>query len=43
MMLYNQGKSSPGTFRLRRYPRSRAELRRQLRRPRFAEYAAEYR
>jgi hypothetical protein len=43
MMLYNQGKPSPGTFRLRRYPRARSELRRQLRRPRFAEYAPEYR
>jgi hypothetical protein len=43
MMLYNQGKPSPGTFRLRRYPRARAELRRQLRNPRFAEYAPEYR
>jgi len=43
MMLYNQGKPSPGTFRLRRYPRARAALRRQLNSPRFAEYAPEYR
>jgi hypothetical protein len=43
MLLYNQGKESPGTFRLSRYPRARAELARQLQAPRFATLAAEYR
>ena len=30
MMLYNQGALTNGVFRLNRYPRSRAEIRRQL-------------
>jgi hypothetical protein len=30
MMLYNQGALTNGPFRLNRYPRSRAEIRRQL-------------
>jgi hypothetical protein len=30
MMLYNQGKLSDGPFRLHRYPRAKAEIRRQL-------------
>jgi hypothetical protein len=42
MLLYNQGKESPGLFRLSHYPRALAELRRQLRKPRFAAYPAEY-
>jgi hypothetical protein len=42
MLLYNQGKPSPGVFRLRRYPRARRALARELRSKRFAEYAAEY-
>jgi hypothetical protein len=42
MLLYNQGKESPGLFRLSHYPRARAELRRQLRKPRFAAVPAEY-
>ena len=43
MMLYNQGKESPGLFRLRRYPRARAALRHELRAPRFVPFAPEYR
>jgi hypothetical protein len=35
MVLYNQGGSPDGPFRLDQYPRARAELRRQLARPRF--------
>ena len=42
MLLYNQGKESPGLFRLSHYPRALVELRRQLRKPRFAPFAAEY-
>jgi hypothetical protein len=35
MVLYNQGGLSDGPFRLNRYPRARAELRRQLKKPRY--------
>ena len=42
MLLYNQGKPSPGTFRLRRYPRGLRALRRALNAPWIAEYAPEY-
>jgi hypothetical protein len=35
MVLYNQGALVDGPFRLNRYPRARAELRRQLARHRF--------
>lgn len=43
MMLYNQGVREDGPFRLGRYPRSRAALSRELRSPRFTEFAPEYR
>jgi beta-mannanase len=43
MLLYNQGVRSAGPFRLVHYPRSRAALAAELRSPRFAEFAAEYR
>jgi hypothetical protein len=43
MMLYNQGVKSAGPFRLVHYPRSRAALASELRSPRFARFAAEYR
>src|SRR4051794_13656186 len=43
MMLYNQGVKTAGPVRLRHYPRSRAALAAELRSPRFAEFAAEYR
>jgi hypothetical protein len=43
MLLYNQGKESPGLFRLRRYPRARRALTDELRAPRFAEFAPELR
>jgi hypothetical protein len=35
MLLYNQGKLANGPFRLSRFPKSRAELRRQLDDPRL--------
>jgi hypothetical protein len=35
MVLYNQGKLEDGPFRLKRYPQAKAELRRQLKKPRF--------
>jgi hypothetical protein len=43
MLLYNQGVKSAGPFRLVHYPRSRSALAAELRSPRFAEFAAEYR
>ena len=43
MLLYNQGVQTSGPFRLRHYPRSRAALASELRAPRFAEFAPEYR
>ncbi len=43
MLLYNQGVRSAGPFRLVHYPRSRAALAAELRSPRFAQFAAEYR
>lgn len=42
MLMYNQGRQG-GPFRLVRYPRGRRELRRQLRDPRFAAVAPEWR
>jgi hypothetical protein len=42
MVLYNQGKPSPGTFRLRRYPRALRALRSELDSSRIAEFAPEY-
>ena len=42
MIMYNQGRAG-GPFRLFRYPRGRAELRRQLLDPRFATFAPEWR
>jgi hypothetical protein len=35
MLLYNQGNDSDGPFRLRRYPASRAAIRKALRKPRY--------
>jgi hypothetical protein len=43
MLLYNQGVKSAGPFRLMHYPRSRSALAAELRSPRFAEFAPEYR
>lgn len=42
MLLYNQGVSATGPFRLYRYPRSAAELRRLLANPRYLAYASEW-
>jgi hypothetical protein len=42
MMVYNQGAPSPGLFRLRRYPRAAAVVRRGLASPRFAQFAPEF-
>ena len=42
MMVYNQGAPSPGLFRLGRYPRAAAVVRRGLASPRFAQFAPEY-
>ena len=43
MVMYNQGVKTAGPFRLAHYPRSRAALASELRSPRFAQFAAEYR
>jgi hypothetical protein len=43
MMLYNQGVTDGGPFRLSHYPRGLEALRRALRGPRFAEFTPEYR
>lgn len=42
MMVYNQGAPSPGLFRLGRYPRAAAVVRRGLASPRFAQFAPEF-
>jgi hypothetical protein len=42
MMLYNQGVSATGPFRLDRYPNSARELRRLLANPKFLVYAPEW-
>lgn len=42
MMLYNQGVSATGPFRLDRYPNASRELRRQLANPKFPAYAPEW-
>jgi hypothetical protein len=42
MMVYNQGAPSPGLFRLGRYPRAAAVVRRELTSPRFAQLAPEF-
>jgi hypothetical protein len=41
MLMYNQGKSSPGLFRLVRYPRARSALAAELRAPSIAQFAPE--
>jgi hypothetical protein len=43
MMMYNHGNRPDALFRLARFPRSRAEIARQLRDPRFEQYPPEYR
>jgi hypothetical protein len=43
MALYNEGERANGPFRLSRYPRARAELRRVLASPRYLAYAPEWR
>ena len=43
MAIYNQGARSDGPFRLRRFPRAAAVIRREVRRPRFGGAAAEWR
>lgn len=43
LVMYNQGSRPSGPFRLTRYPRATAELRRQLARPAFAPFAPEWR
>jgi hypothetical protein len=42
MMIYNQGGSATGPFRLERFPRSAAAIRRQLASPRYAQFAPEF-
>jgi hypothetical protein len=42
MLLYNQGAPSPGLFRLGRYPRAAAVVRRELAGPRIAQFAPEF-
>src|SRR3954447_8823724 len=42
MMVYNQGGSSPGLFRLQRFPRAAATIRRQLATSRYAQFAPEF-
>src|SRR4051812_48763609 len=42
MMVYNQGAPSPGLFRLGRYPRAAAVVRRGLGSPRFAQFTPEF-
>ena len=42
MLLYNQGKPSPGPFRLRRYPRARRALRKELNWKRIAQFTPEW-
>jgi hypothetical protein len=42
MLLYNQGKESPGIFRLRRYPRAHRALRHELRKSWVAQYTPDY-
>jgi hypothetical protein len=41
LMVYNEGLTTNGPFRLSRFPAATAELRRQLRSPRFLEYPPE--
>jgi hypothetical protein len=41
-MVYNQGHPTGGPFRLRRFPRAAAALRRELRAPRYGAVAPEH-